>query len=614
MATPRERLNAAITFFFNQALPEATGKQLSQLPSAMVHPGAYAKASGAAVNSSYGQSITPSYVLRVHPAVTVAGQTPALTADVPQTGGTERHLLYTRQAADHKVDTEEEIARILADMDSFAEIFGAAKATTDPAAPPPPRRTVVGGAAPPPSAASATTPTAAATAAPATGAAPPAPRAADWAKAIVAARASLPDDLNALTAVPAALASVAGDIGALQTVLMQFFTFSATGKYYARWAGAGRDGSNPTHLTAEYKRDNVRELQLERECLYVYAVLPESLLAAGGALDSSAFREIVLRFDEMSESPRPFEIAAIHTAKWRRAEAPFCDFVFFYTQEGLGISIARDLRDKLSAPLQALLSTLAKPNVNREAVLQASQFTTKVDGVWYVHLHVAIDEDSEPAWPASILLGEEVREWNDVVAPIEAIPDLAAIPTVRFIGSIPQMQPKLDLALAEVSNAAYQTKLPADKRGGAGVIVGIIDTGIDGSHPAFGSPTRIHAVWDLDPPTSLTGKTPAKTYEKTPQEKAYKQMIWGIELTKTTTPHNTTHSQDPGGHGTHVASTAAGEEVKDSAGTVLVPAGVAPKATLVVVAVSGCQLGSRSSLHSPSSTSSTRPKSSRCRA
>jgi subtilisin family serine protease len=590
--TPRERLNAAITFFFDQLLPEATGKQLAQLPNPMVHPGAYAKHSGAAVTSSNGQSITPAFVLRVHPALALAGQTPTLTAEVPQTGGVERHLLYTRQAADHKIDSEEEIARTLADIDSFAEIFGAEKSTTDPPAPSAPSRNIRGilGTA---GAESAVSSPAAVASPPAAGSTSPA-RAGDWAKAIVASRASLPDDLTTLTTVPAAFAGLAGDVPALNTVLTRFFTFNEAGKYYPRWAGAGRDGSNPAHLTAEYKRDNVRELQLERECLYLYAVLPESLLAAGGGLDPSAFREIVLRFDETSESPRPFQIAAIHSAKWRRPEAPFCDFVFVYTEEGLGIPLARDLRHKLSPELQVLLAALADPGADREALLKASPHTRKTEATWYISLHVCVEEDPEPVFPPAVLVGEEVREWNNIVAPIESIPELATMPSVLFIGTAPRMVGRLDLALPEVNQAAFQAKLAANKQGGAGVVVGIIDSGIDGSHAAFAgdSGSRIYAVWDQDPPASLTGKTPAQNYQKKAEEKAYSKMNWGVELTRSSSPNSVTQSQDPDGHGTHVASIAAGREVKDSSGNVLVATGAAPNATLVVVRSIGITSGS----------------------
>jgi subtilisin family serine protease len=463
-------------------------------------------------------------------------------------------------------------------MDSFAEIFSAAKATTDPAVPSVPRQNIADELSPTAAAPAAAPP---AGAQPAALGAAPSLRAADWAKAIVTARASVPDDLNALTAVPPAFAALAGDVAALKTVLTRFFTFDNAGRYYGRWAGPGRDGSNPAHLTAEYKRDNVRELLLERECLYLYAVLPESILAPGGALDASAFREVVLRFDETPDSPRPFQLATIHSARWRRIEAPFCDFVFVYATEGLGIPLARDLRYKLSPTLQALLAALAKPGADRETILARTSYCGKTDGVWYLSLQVCIEEEPEPTFPPTVLIGDELREWNKVVAPIEAIPELVAMPSVLHIGTAPTMTPKLDLALPEVSYSAFQAKLPAAKQGGAAALIGIIDSGIDGSLASFGS--RIVAVWDQDPPSTLTGNTPAKNYESKPEKKAYAAMNWGIELTASSTPKNVTHSQDPNGHGTHVASIAAGQEVKDSSGTVLVPAGAAPNAKLVVV-------------------------------
>ena len=45
-----------------------------------------------------------------------------------------------------------------------------------------------------------------------------------------------------------------------------------------------------------------------------------------------------------------------------------------------------------------------------------------------------------------------------------------------------------------VSFPGLQAKIPAAKQDGTGVVVGVIDTGIDGGHPAFAG--RIAAYWD----------------------------------------------------------------------------------------------------------------------
>lgn len=550
MPTPQERLNAAIKFFFEDALPAASGKKLDQLPGPLVHPGAYTRAAGTPVASSYGQTVTTQFVLRVQPPLP-AGATPQVTAEIPQTGGHERPLLYLRQAADHKVDTEEAIQKAMADLDSFSAVFNAEAAQTDDASP-------------------AVTPDAAAVTAAAAVA-----RAADWARAIAGARGSVPDDLTTLSSVPAAFASLAPDAEALRTVLAHFFTFDANGKYYARWAAAGRDGSNPAHLSADYKRENVRELVLDRECVYLYAVVPASLLSPGGSIEEGVFREIVIRFDETAQGIEPFSLATVHSARWRRNDAPYCDFVFVYTTEGRGIQQTRDAREKMSPLLQSLMEEIDVSGADRESILSARPFTHKLGNDWFITLTVRLADQA--SLPEGALTADGSREWNTVTAPLAMVGPIAALPGVSFVGVTTPARAKLDKARAEVNYPGLDTKIAADKRGGKGVIVGIIDTGIDGSHPAFGS--RIVAVWDQAPPASITGKSPKDNNT----DKAYASMNWGVELTRTSTPSNVTHSVDRKGHGTHVASIAAGQEVKDGSGNVLVPAGLAPNAGIVVV-------------------------------
>lgn len=557
MATPQERLTAAIKFFFEQALPQASGKAFGALPDPLVHLGAYTAYTGQPVATSVGQSLTPKFVLRVMPALAASGGLPQAPAEVPATGGTERHLVWLRQAADVKVDTDEEIRRVMADVESFAPILQADLADQP-----------ADGAAP------ASPPAAGATSSAAL-------HASDWARGLVAARASLPDDLNTLTAVPEPLQAVAADAEALRTVLRHFFTYDANGKYYPRWADAGRDGTNPAHLRPEYKTDNVREVQLERECLYLYAVVPESLLAPGGGIDQTAFREIVIRFDETGVESPPFSLATVHTARWRRTTAPHCDFVFVYTQDGTGITQIRPSRQKMSGALQALLALLDDAGSTRDEILTAMSYTHKDGDVWYVSLTVRL-EGTPPALPAGVLADPELREWNAMQAPLDKLAELAGLPQVTFLGVTAPAKKSLDLARPEVNFAGLEAKIAAGKRSGKGVLVGIIDTGIDGSHPAFG--TRIHAVWDQDPPASVTGKSPK---DANATNDKYKKMNFGVELTKTTTPQNVTNSVDADGHGTHVAGITAGAEVKDAAGKVLVPAGLAPEATIVAVRAIG---------------------------
>ena len=77
------------------------------------------------------------------------------------------------------------------------------------------------------------------------------------------------------------------------------------------------------------------------------------------------------------------------------------------------------------------------------------------------------------------------------IAVLETIPGLVRAEVSRVLGR------ELDLALPEARVTAVHTGPPV--RRGSGVIVGIIDTGIDYQHPSFrrtNNKTRILAIWD----------------------------------------------------------------------------------------------------------------------
>jgi subtilisin family serine protease len=579
MPTPQERLASAARFFFETAVPQASGKSFAQLTDPKVHVGAYLPHGGAAVQTTFGQSITPKFALQSSPAVAVTNGQPQITAPPAAGAGPVRHLLYLRQAADLKADTEEEIRRVMADVESFAPIFSAAVPMGAERVAPVPTGD---GPPPPPTPAPASAPAPETATAPAAGTAPPPGggeaglRASEWARALVAARDGIGDDLSALTAVPPALQALAPDVEALKTVLWHFFTYDAVGKRYPRWAGAGRDGTSPAQLSPDYKRENVRELQLERENLYLYGVTPEALLAPGGTLDRTAFREFVLRFDETGDEARPWLVSTLHSARLRQDAGGYEDFVFFFAENGTGPAVPVDARAKMAATLQTFLQQVTDAGEGLEQFLQNSAFTVKIDDVWHLVLSVLF-EGSGVTVPDGVI-APDTDGWGVVQTPLDKIVPLALTPAVKYLEPVRPGKMSLDLSRAEVNFPALETKIAAAKRGGAGVLVGIIDTGIDGSHPAFAG--RIHSVWDQDNPALVTGKTPRKN---NPDNDAYKLLNFGVEVTKTSSPHTVANSQDPNGHGTHVSSIAAGAEVKDAAGTVLVPAGYAPNATIVVV-------------------------------
>lgn len=110
----------------------------------------------------------------------------------------------------------------------------------------------------------------------------------------------------------------------------------------------------------------------------------------------------------------------------------------------------------------------------------------------------------------------------------------------------------MDKALAKVKLPGFRS---SEGLSGDGVIVGIVDTGIDPNHPDFVG--RILRIWDQ----TVSGPGVA-------------EGSFGLELTGPLI----SASRDTDGHGTHVAGIAAGAGTKFS--------GVAPKANFVIVKTS----------------------------
>jgi len=142
-----------------------------------------------------------------------------------------------------------------------------------------------------------------------------------------------------------------------------------------------------------------------------------------------------------------------------------------------------------------------------------------------------------------------------------SLESLAALDSViRIEGDYPY-EPLLDVSVSEVNadnvNSAPGVGTPPQVYNGSGVILGIIDSGIDFQHPAFLRPdgtSRILAIWDQD--LNVTGT------ETTPQSHNF-----GVEYNRTAI-NSALGSANPGtsvrhqcsgtGHGNHVASIAGG--------------------------------------------------------
>ena len=149
--------------------------------------------------------------------------------------------------------------------------------------------------------------------------------------------------------------------------------------------------------------------------------------------------------------------------------------------------------------------------------------------------------------------------------PEKAILDAESWDEVEYIEAAKPLKPRNDLANASTQVAAVQAGTGLTHGyDGSGVIVGVIDSGIDLTHPAFfdgDGESRVLYLWDQ---TDATGPGPSEM-----------SSTYGTEYKHAAIRAGGISQVDTSGHGTHVAGTAAG---RDSTYP-----GVAPEAGLVIV-------------------------------
>lgn len=545
----REKLNAAARHFLGRILPTATGKHFAELNNAEALLGAYRRYTGPPV-TAFGQQITPEFALKVKSgAVPVQADNPSLGDDPVPDDAANHPLIWMRFAADAKVDDQATIQDLMGDLDTYAQkkfaLAGVDVNITDD------------------------------TPAPANSAA--------WAQAIQANRSAVPDNLAALTEVPAQFRTVAPTLAAFRLILSHFFTYDENGAYYAKWSGAGRQ--IPQDLSDTYKQKNVQEVKLERNQLYVYMLAPKSLFTTQAA-DAHDYCESVLRLDETNNPTTPFFPTLVHNA-YRRIDstATFHDFIFFESEDGIGLPVSREVRAKVSPALEQFMVSIPADEEARQKFFHDS--TSVVEGTPPA-VHLTATTQGPLTLPDDVLSADSNSgKVISMLAPVDKILDIAAMPAVQYLDLSGRPQkPMLNLVRPAIDFDTFRAKYPAARQDGAGVIVGIIDSGIDGSHPAFNDASgnsRILAVWEQNDGHKGNAHSPAK---KHPHVAAYKKLDYGRERTGAEV---TGATDDPNeGHGTHVTGIAAGAEVT-TGGTV--PRGIASEAKIIVVKAIGANQG-----------------------
>lgn len=139
--------------------------------------------------------------------------------------------------------------------------------------------------------------------------------------------------------------------------------------------------------------------------------------------------------------------------------------------------------------------------------------------------------------------------------------------------SVPKLYTPLSTVSLESAGILQVQNQPVLQLTGAGVIIGIVDTGIDYTHPAFQKSDGTTKILDLWDQTDRTGTPP----EFFPYGSEYSRMQID-EALRQEEPRSLVPVDDPQGHGTYLAGVAAGSPSEDQSFI-----GAAPDADLVVV-------------------------------
>jgi len=175
-----------------------------------------------------------------------------------------------------------------------------------------------------------------------------------------------------------------------------------------------------------------------------------------------------------------------------------------------------------------------------------------------------------------------------VTAPASRVAELESLPGVAAVRPMRRHKPALNAAVANINAPAAWSTLGGQSNAGAGIKIGIIDSGIDQTHPAF-----------QDPSLPMPGGFPICTTGH-PEDCAYttnkvivaRSYVRQLALEYVTSASNPAPESQPDdysprdhlGHGTAVAScaaafTASGPATASAGGSVTIT-GVAPKAYL----------------------------------
>ncbi len=299
-------------------------------------------------------------------------------------------------------------------------------------------------------------------------------------------------------------------------------------------------------------------------------------------------------------APLPFNVSARQDNATADAEALLAvkadPLLQSIRRAALKDSAARDgksVPENLTAPAEA-------PTSEVERLSHLAGVNRLPDGTVNVSLTIRLTGHSVAELKAAnFAVGARVGDVATVETDVERLPELAALASVRKISASTYSYPTNDLVrqAAGVDNATGTRQVAQT---GRGVIVGVIDTGIDFRHLDFtvpgsvGKQTRIKALLDM---TIYSQQSSDWNYVLPGASASIGHLYTESDINaalqlSATTPQNSdiVKERDKHGHGTYTAGIAAGNGL---AGTTSGKyAGMAPEAELVIAKVSRDNTGS----------------------
>ncbi len=174
----------------------------------------------------------------------------------------------------------------------------------------------------------------------------------------------------------------------------------------------------------------------------------------------------------------------------------------------------------------------------------------------------------------------------------EEIYQISDYPGIRYIEYSPLHELQLDISRADIkADSVHAGIINNSSYTGRGVIIGLIDTGLDFFHDDFRHPdnpelSRVLRIWDLSL-TPIEGESHPGMFEI------------GVEYTRDDIERDLkqeterlVRSRDSLGHGTHVAGIAGGGGIKELKYT-----GIAPDAEFVLVRFAGTSVSTQEIMH-----------------